>query len=74
MRAAGAHEGKNPVEIPAIAGRLWTVDDVSRYLGVPVQTLYQWRHRGEGPPCARLGKHLRFDPEGVRAWVASRVA
>lgn len=54
--------------------RLWTIDDVSAFLGVPVQTLYQWRHRSEGPPCVRLGKHLRFDPSQVRAWVASKVA
>lgn len=54
--------------------RLWTIDDVSAFLGVPVQTLYQWRHRSEGPPCVRLGKHLRFDPAQVRAWVASKVA
>lgn len=54
--------------------RLWTIDDVSDFLGVPVQTLYQWRHRSEGPPCVRLGKHLRFDPAQVRAWVASKVA
>ncbi|SES45770.1 transcriptional regulator, AlpA family [Pedococcus cremeus] len=54
--------------------RLWTIDDVSAFLGVPVQTLYQWRHRSEGPPGVRLGKHLRFDPAQVRAWVASKVA
>lgn len=54
--------------------RLWTIDDVSAFLGVPVQTLYQWRHRREGPPCMRLGKHLRFDPDQVRAWVANQVA
>ena len=54
--------------------RLWTIDDVSAFLGVPVQTLYQWRHRSYGPPCMSLGKHLRFDPDQVRAWVASKVA
>jgi excisionase family DNA binding protein len=59
---------------PSTCDRLWTIDDVSAYLGVPVQTLYQWRHRSEGPPCIRLGKHLRFDPDQVRAWVASKVA
>ncbi len=26
--------------------RLWTIGDVSEFLGVPVNTLYQWRHRG----------------------------
>ena len=27
-------------------GRLWTVEDVSTYLGVPVKTLYKWRYQG----------------------------
>ncbi|MFI6030213.1 helix-turn-helix transcriptional regulator [Amycolatopsis magusensis] len=50
-------------------GRLWTVEDVSAYLGVPVKTLYQWKWRGEGPPVRKLGRHLRYDPVKVRAWV-----
>lgn len=54
--------------------RMWKIEDVSDFLGVPVGTLYQWRHRGDGPPCVRLGKHLRFDPDRVRAWVASKAA
>lgn len=29
--------------------RLWTVQDVSKYLGVPVMTVYHWRRTGYGP-------------------------
>jgi hypothetical protein len=29
--------------------RLMTITDLSEMLGVPVDTLYGWRHRGEGP-------------------------
>ncbi|HET7476859.1 MAG TPA: helix-turn-helix domain-containing protein [Dermatophilaceae bacterium] len=47
--------------------------DVSAFLGVPVGTLYQWRHREQGPPAIRLGKHLRYDPATVRAWVDEQV-
>jgi excisionase family DNA binding protein len=54
----------------AAADRLWTVDDVAAFLGVPVGTLYQWRHRRTGPRAAKLGRHLRYDPAEVRAWVA----
>ena len=51
--------------------RLWTIEDVAYYLGVPVQTLYSWRGTGVGP-CGRLvGRRLRFRPEDVRDWVAS---
>ena len=34
---------------------LWTIEDVSTYLRVPVDTLYQWRHRRTGPPAAKVG-------------------
>jgi excisionase family DNA binding protein len=47
---------------------LWTVHDVATYLGVPVETIYAWRKKRTGPPCARVGKHLRYDPEAVRTW------
>ncbi|WP_329474996.1 helix-turn-helix domain-containing protein [Kribbella sp. NBC_01484] len=28
---------------------LWTIEDVSTYLGVPVKTLYGWRLKKVGP-------------------------
>ena len=31
------------------AGQLWSVEDLSDFLQVPVKTLYQWRLRGYGP-------------------------
>jgi excisionase family DNA binding protein len=49
--------------------RLWSVKDVAVYLGIPVLTIYQWRTRGYGPHGVRMGKHVRFDPDDVRAWV-----
>ena len=48
---------------------LWTVDDVSEYLRVPVNTLYSWRKRHIGPPAKRVGRGLRYDPAQVRAWL-----
>jgi excisionase family DNA binding protein len=48
---------------------LWTVQDVSDYLRVPVQTLYSWRAQGYGPPARRMGKHLRYRPDDVTAWL-----
>jgi excisionase family DNA binding protein len=47
---------------------LWGPEDVSAYLGVPVPTLYQWRRKGYGPAARRVGKHLRWNPDAVRAW------
>ena len=42
-----------------VADRLWTVRDVSAFLGVPVGTLYQWRYLRVGPPAYRVGRHIR---------------
>jgi len=49
--------------------RLWSVEEVSTYLGVPVKTLYQWKWRGAGPPVRKIGRHLRYDPAAVKRWV-----
>lgn len=47
---------------------LWGVDEVSAFLGVPVKTLYEWRRKGYGPQGTRVGRHLRYRPDGVLAW------
>lgn len=49
--------------------RLWTVDDVAEYLGVPKQTLYQWRTRGYGPHGCRVGKYVRYRRVDVDSWL-----
>ena len=50
--------------------RLWGVREVAEYLGVPVPTLYQWRHNGYGPTGRRVGRYVRYDPDDVRRWFA----
>ncbi|WP_255951002.1 helix-turn-helix transcriptional regulator [Streptomyces odontomachi] len=34
-----------------------------------VETVYAWRRKRTGPPGIRIGKHLRYDPADVHAWV-----
>lgn len=53
----------------ATDARTWTVHDVAEFLGLPVQTLYQWRHAGCGPPAYRVGRHLRYLPDEVMTWL-----
>lgn len=48
---------------------LATVDQVSRYLGVPVATLWAWRYRGTGPRAYRVGRHLRYRWEDVERYL-----
>jgi excisionase family DNA binding protein len=53
---------------------LLSADEVAEFLGVPVATLYQWRHKGAGPEAYRVGRHLRYDPNTVRAWLEDHLA
>ncbi|MEU2573450.1 helix-turn-helix transcriptional regulator [Streptomyces anulatus] len=51
--------------------RYLTPIDLADLLGVPIETVYQWRRKDTGPRGFRVGRHLRYDPEDVRAWVAT---
>lgn len=44
------------------------VEELAEYLGVPVQTIHDWRLSGRAPRAFKLGKHLRFAVSDVR-WV-----
>ncbi|MET8099036.1 helix-turn-helix domain-containing protein [Streptomyces sp. NPDC005236] len=52
--------------------RYLTPDDIAEMFEVPKETVYQWRKKRTGPPGFRIGKHLRYDPVDVRAYVAER--
>ncbi|MEV5639371.1 helix-turn-helix domain-containing protein [Streptomyces flaveolus] len=49
--------------------RYLTPEDIARIFEVPLETVYQWRKKRTGPPGFRIGKHLRYDPTDVRAYV-----
>jgi excisionase family DNA binding protein len=53
---------------------LLSVDEVAVVLGVPVRTLYQWRHKGVGPLGLRVGRHLRYRAADVSGWIDRRAA
>lgn len=53
---------------------LWSIEEVSAFLRVPVGTLYQWRYRRTGPRAFKVGRHLRYDPADVRAWLSGQAA
>ncbi|MER5798620.1 helix-turn-helix domain-containing protein [Streptomyces mirabilis] len=52
--------------------RYLTPDDIAEIFDVPKETVYQWRKKRTGPPGFRIGKHLRYDPSDVRAYVTER--
>lgn len=53
----------------ASTDRLWSIEDLSEFLGVPVQTLYAWRKNGTGPKGIRVGRYVRWRPETVHEWL-----
>ncbi|MEU2073979.1 helix-turn-helix domain-containing protein [Streptomyces sp. NPDC013489] len=54
--------------------RYLTPDDIAELFKVPLETVYQWRKKRTGPPGFRVGKHVRYDPAAVRAWVAQQIS
>ena len=48
---------------------LWGPEQLAEFLGIPLKTLYAWRYQRKGPPGLRLGRHIRYDPAKVRAWL-----
>ncbi|WP_172387383.1 helix-turn-helix domain-containing protein [Streptomyces sp. MNP-20] len=52
--------------------RYLTPDDIAEIFEVPKETVYQWRKKRTGPPGFRIGKHVRYDPADVRAYVIER--
>jgi excisionase family DNA binding protein len=54
-------------------GQLLTPAELAAYLGVPISTLYAWRHRRQGPPSFKAGRHLRYRLRDVEQWISFRV-
>jgi excisionase family DNA binding protein len=53
---------------------LLSPSEVSRYLGVPLGTLANWRYQGRGPAFLRVGRHVRYRSEDVATWVDEQLA
>lgn len=67
--AATRHHAPRDLNQGGTMEKLLSVEDVADFLGVPVNTLYQWRHKGTGPTAFRVGRFLRYDPAEVRDWL-----
>jgi excisionase family DNA binding protein len=52
---------------------LLSAQRLADYLEVPLATIYAWRHRHQGPPGLRIGRHLRFRRTDVDAWIEDRI-
>ncbi|GAA0190921.1 hypothetical protein GCM10008944_03750 [Cytobacillus oceanisediminis] len=53
----------------ALPERLWTLDETAAFLAISPATLYKLNHKRTGPAFFRVGKHCRYDPRDVFAWL-----
>ena len=53
--------------------RLITVQELAHYLDVPIATIYAWRHRRQGSPGFRVGRHVRYRRSDVEEWINERL-
>jgi excisionase family DNA binding protein len=52
---------------------LLSAQQLADYLDVPLATLYAWRHRRQGPPGFRAGRHLRYRKSDIDQWINGQV-
>lgn len=55
-----------------VGAKLMSITELSEYLGVPETTIYAWNSQGKGPKRLKIGVHVRWRPEDVDAWLATR--
>jgi excisionase family DNA binding protein len=48
---------------------LLTPRQLADYLGLEVQTIYNWKTTGDGPRRIKFRNTVRFDLDDVQAWI-----
>ncbi|GHA24700.1 hypothetical protein GCM10010372_25800 [Streptomyces tauricus] len=74
MRAVREQSDPRATLRAGLPDRYLTPDDIAEIFEVPKETVYQWRRKRMGPPGFRIGKHIRYDPADIRAYVEQRKA
>ena len=49
--------------------KLLSKEDLEEQTGIPARTFDQYAYRGVGPAYVKLGRHRRYRPEDVEAWI-----
>jgi excisionase family DNA binding protein len=52
---------------------LLTPTEVAKELGLPARTVEQWRYRNLGPRYVKVGRHVRYRPADIDAWIEQQV-
>jgi excisionase family DNA binding protein len=48
---------------------MMTPRQLADFLQVPLGTIYQWRHKGQGPRGSKVGRHVRYRQTDVDEWL-----
>ncbi|MGC5617708.1 helix-turn-helix domain-containing protein [Georgenia sp. Z1491] len=56
-------------ETPLVYRGVLSAKEAAGFLATTEGTLSQWRHRGEGPPFARMGRKIVYRVESLDAWL-----
>jgi predicted DNA-binding transcriptional regulator AlpA len=51
-----------------------TIQEYAPYIGVAVQTAYQWRSKGIGPRTYKLGNRVHADKADLDLWLVQQKA
>jgi len=54
------------------ADELLSIAELAAYLGVPVATIYRWRHQRRGPLGYRIGRHVRYRTSDIERWLETQ--
>lgn len=49
-----------------------TTEEAAEILRTPVQTLYQWSYKKEGPPARKVGRRLLYPRDQLIDWIESK--
>jgi excisionase family DNA binding protein len=52
---------------------LMSAKELADFLGVPLNTVYVWNHRRQGPRAHKVGRYLRYRWPEVEAWLEAQV-
>ena len=55
--------------VPPAARMSLTPEQVSKYCGIPLQTLANWRHRRIGPRYSKEGSKILYPVTEIKAWL-----
>lgn len=71
--AAAATAPSRIVRPPSAKPTWFDVEELSRYLDTPVNTLLHWRKNGQGPRHHKLGRRVRYSKADVDRWLESKL-